>query len=193
MTKEQLLELGLTEEQTDKVLESLDGNFVTKSRFNELNDTKKQLEKDIAARDAQLEALKNSAGDAETMKQTIMELQTQNAKDKAEYEAKIKQLRIDNAIEKALSEAKAKNIKAVRALLDLEKAELDGETIKGLDEQIKKLKDGVDTGFLFDAKQEPQKPKLKGFKPAEKADKTPSDTAPESLADAVKLHFETKE
>ena len=37
MTKENLLEWGLTEEQANKVMEGLNGSFVTKSRFNEVN------------------------------------------------------------------------------------------------------------------------------------------------------------
>ena len=35
MTKEKLLEWGLTEEQATKVMEGLNGSFVTKARFNE--------------------------------------------------------------------------------------------------------------------------------------------------------------
>lgn len=37
MTKEKLLEWGLTEEQAAKVMEGLNGSFVTKARFNEVN------------------------------------------------------------------------------------------------------------------------------------------------------------
>ena len=37
MTKEKLLEWGLTEEQATKVMEGLNGSFVTKARFNEVN------------------------------------------------------------------------------------------------------------------------------------------------------------
>ena len=35
MTKEKLLEWGLTEEQATKVMEGLNGSFVTKARFND--------------------------------------------------------------------------------------------------------------------------------------------------------------
>ena len=37
MTKEKLMEWGLTEEQANKVMEGLNGSFVTKARFNEIN------------------------------------------------------------------------------------------------------------------------------------------------------------
>ena len=40
MNKEDLIAMGLTEEQAKKVMDSLDGNFVTKARFNEIRKTK---------------------------------------------------------------------------------------------------------------------------------------------------------
>ena len=153
MKKEDLVKLGLDEATAQKVAdasnEELKG-FIPKTRFDEVNESKKQLEKDIAARDTQLETLKNSTGDVEAMKKSITDLQTQNTTEKANYEAQLKKLQVDNAVEKALIGAKAKNVKAVKALLDLEKAELEGDAIKGLDEQLKKLQEGEDSKFLFD-------------------------------------------
>lgn len=196
MKKEDLIKLGLDEETAQKVAdasnEELKG-FIPKSRFDEVNEAKKQLEKDVASRDAQLETLKNSTGDVESMKKQITELQTQNATDKANYEAQLKKLQIENAVEKALIGAKAKNIKAVKALLDLENAELDGETIKGLDEQLKKLQESEDSKFLFDV-QSSNKQQFKGFKPGESGDGKPgAGTQPSSLAEAVKMHFTSNE
>lgn len=61
-------------------------------------------------------------------------------------------MKIDFAVEKALTGAKAKNIKAVKALLELGEAKLDKDgNVKGLDEQIEKLRSGDDTKFLFEA------------------------------------------
>ena len=51
MTKEDLIAMGLTEEQAKKVMESLDGNFVTKTRFNEVNEENKTLKKSVSDRD----------------------------------------------------------------------------------------------------------------------------------------------
>ena len=58
MTKDSLMELGLTEEQAAKVMESLDGSYVTKTRFNEINTELKAAKATIGERDAQLETLK---------------------------------------------------------------------------------------------------------------------------------------
>jgi hypothetical protein len=193
MKKEDFLKLGLTEEQATKAAEAsaeeLKG-FIPKSRFDEVNDTKKKLEEDIKTRDTQLEELKKV--DAAGLQQKITDLQNENKTAKEKFDADLKKLQIDNAVEKALIGAKSKNVKAVKALLDLEKAELDGETIKGLDDQLKKLKEGEDTKFLFDV--ETKQNTFKGVKPGEKTDKTPGSTEqPKTLADAVKAHFESQE
>jgi hypothetical protein len=84
-------------------------------------------------------------------------------KDKT-HAAEIQRMKVDAAIEKALTGSKAKNIRAVRALLDIEKAELaeDG-TVKGLTEQIKKLQTAEDSKFLFDAGG--AKPVIRGAEP----------------------------
>jgi len=188
------LKLGLTEEQAEKAAaasaEELKG-FIPKVRFDEVNDSKKQLEQDIKTRDEQLEALKKI--DVEGLKAQIEKLQGENKAAKEKYETELKQLQIDNAVEKALMGAKAKNIKAVKALLDLEKVELDGDSIKGLDDQLKKLQESEDSKFLFDAETKPNNPKFKGIKPGEKKDGSPGNEAPTSLADAVKMHFQSNE
>lgn len=152
MNKEQLIALGLTEEQAEKVLsantEQLKG-FIPKSRFDEVNNAKKQLEKDIAERDNQLETLKNSTSDIETLKTTIANLQNDNKAAKEQYDAEIAKIKLDNAIETALLNANAVNIKAAKALLDMEKVKLDGETLVGVNDQLEALKKAEDSKMLF--------------------------------------------
>lgn len=194
MKKEDFLKLGFTEEQAEKAAEAsaeeLKG-FIPKARFDEVNNSKKQLEADIKTRDEQLEALK--AVDAEGLKAEIEKLQGENKTAKEKYEADLKKIQIDNAVEKALMGAKAKNIKAVKALLDLEKAELDGETIKGLDDQLKKLQEGEDSKFLFEATDTKNQNIFKGIKPGEKKDGTPGQGTSTTLADALKAHYSNNE
>lgn len=177
MKKEDFLKLGLTEEQATKAAEAsaeeLKG-FIPKARFDEVNESKKQLEKDVAARDTQLEALKKV--DAEGLKAEIEKLQNENKAAKEKFDGDLKRLQINNAVEKALLGAKAKNIKAVKALLDLESAEFDGETVKGLADQLKKLQEGEDSKFLFDLQANNQQ--FKGIKPSESGDKTPNGNNP---------------
>lgn len=193
MTKEQLIAMGLTEEQATKVMASLDGSYIPKSRFDEVNERKNQLEKDVASRDKQIEDLKKV--DAEGLKAEIEKLQGENKAAKEKFESDMKQLQINGAVERALTTAKAKNLVAVKALLAdfITKAELDGENVKGLDDEVKKLVEGEDTKFLFDADTTQNKQtQFKGIKPGDKSDQTPDDNKPTSLADAVKIHFESQ-
>ena len=152
MNKEQLIALGLTEEQTEKVLsvntEQLKG-FIPKSRFDEVNNAKKQLEKDIEERDNQLETLKNSTSDIETLKTTIANLQNDNKVAKEQYDTEIAKIKLDNAVETALLNANAVNVKAAKALLDMEKVKLDGETLVGVNDQLEILKKAEDSKMLF--------------------------------------------
>lgn len=166
MKKEDLIAMGLTDEQATKVLASLDGNYVPKTRFNEVNEENKTLKKSVSDRDKQLEDLKKSSGDNADLQKQIADLQKANADQVKAHETELKQLKVDNAVEQALTGAKAKNIKAVKVLLDLEGVKLaDDGSILGLKEQIEKLTAGDDTKFLFDAADTTQQQTFKGFQP----------------------------
>jgi hypothetical protein len=162
MNKEDLIAMGLTEEQAKKVMDSLDGNYVTKTRFNEVNEENKTLKKSVSDRDKQLEDLKKSSGDNEELKKQIETLQQENANQKKAHEAEMTQLRLDNAIDAALTAAGAKNIKAVRALLDTSKVKVgeDGK-LTGFDDLLSAIQKS--DSYLFAEKQ--QKQNFKGFQP----------------------------
>lgn len=151
MNKQKLIDLGISEEQANDVLElhneTLDGNYVTKSRFNEVNDEVKQLNEQLEQRDTQLEELRKV--DVEKLQETITKLETENKEQKEKYERQRKQDRINSAVELALTQEKARNQKAAKALLDLENVELDEDgNVKGLDEQIEAIKES--DAYLFD-------------------------------------------
>ena len=189
MEKEKLIELGLTEEQAEKVLsanaEQLKG-FIPKSRFDEVNNTKKQLEKDLKDRDAQLENLKNSSGDVETMKQTIENLQRDNKAAKDNFEAELAKFKLESAIDTALLSSNAVNTKAVKALLDMGKIKLDGEVLIGINEQIEALKTAEDSKMMFKvAESKPKEPNFSGVKPGEGNTGTEGANQTKSLADAI--------
>lgn len=145
MTKEQLMEMGLSEELAEKVLaahkEELKG-YIPKARFDEVNDAKKELENQLKDRDKQLKDLQDKVKGNEELEKTIKELQENNKKAIADYEAKIKNITLDNAIKLALKEHKAKYEELLLSKFDREKLAIkeDG-TIEGLEEQIKALKE----------------------------------------------------
>ena len=158
MKKEQLLELGLTDEQVDKVLalhkEVLTG-FIPKARFDEVNETKKELEQQIQERDEQLKELQKKAKGNEELEKRIQELQETNKATKEQYEAKIREMTINAAIQSKLTDAKDPELlltKFDRSKLSIAE---DG-TVLGIDEQLTTLKEQYKDLF---------KPDLKGREP----------------------------
>ena len=158
MTKEQLIEMGLTEEQADKVLaahkEVLAG-FIPKARFDEVNETKKDLEQQIQERDNQLKDLQGKVKGNEELEKTIKELQEANKATKEQYEDKIKDMTITAAIQSKLTDAKYPDLlltKFDRSKLSIAE---DG-TVLGIDEQLTALKEQYKDLF---------KPDLKGREP----------------------------
>lgn len=172
MKKDEFVKLGVDEDLAKKLesasQEELKG-YIPKSRFDEVNKEKKQLEADVKDRDTQLEKLKNSEGDLDALKKQITDLQAENKKNNDAHKAEIRQLKIDNAVNTALVEAKAKNTTAVKALLkDLDKAVLNEDgTVKGLADQIAALQKSDD--YLFETKDSKGK-QMKGAKPGEGKD-----------------------
>lgn len=154
MKKEDLIAMGLTEEQAKKVMESLDGSFVTKDWFNEVNEENKTLKQSVADRDKQLETLKKSVGDNEDLQKQIKDLQDANKAEAEKHAEEMKNLRLTNAIKLAVA-GKVHDEEMAAALFDRTKLVLteDGK-VAGLEEQLKAIKESK--AFLF--KPENQKP-----------------------------------
>ena len=164
MKKEDLIAMGLTEEQATKVMGSLDGDFVTKTRFNEVNEELKTAKKSISDRDKQLEDLKKSTGDNAALTQQIADLQKANADQQKAHDEELAALKFNNALDLALTGAKVKNVKAVRAMLDDTKIKLgDDGKLTGFDEQIEALKKS--DGYMFDVQTGQQQ--FQGFQPGQ--------------------------
>lgn len=172
MNKEQLIALGLTEEQADKVIEGF-GQMIPKSRFDEINEAKKQLEQQIKDRDNQLKELQKKAEGNEELSKQIQELQEANKQAKTQYEQQLKDLQVSSAIKLALA-GKAHDADLVAGLIDKSKIELgeDGKITKGLEEQIQSLRESK--SFLFVPEQKPNKPKFSGVIPSENPNGTES-------------------
>lgn len=188
MKKENLIKLGLSEELAVKVEAAFNETvklYVPKAKLDEEIKEKNTLTETLKERDKQLEKLKSTTGDAENLKKTIEDLQKANKEKDDTHAAEIKTLKLNSAVDTALNGAKAKNLKAVKALLDLEKAELaeDG-TVKGLAEQIKKLTESEDSKFMFDSAPN-NKPKIKGAVPGESGNEEP-----DTNVDITKMSYE---
>lgn len=172
MKKEEIIALGVDVEIAQKIVdmasEEIKGAYVPKTRFDEVNEAKKNAEALVKERDGQLEALKESAGDSEKLKQQIADLQEANKNAAKEYESNIKQMKIDNAVEKAILDANGKNSIAIKALMAdfLKDAKLSEDgTVKGLSDKLDALSKAEDSSFLFGS----SVPDIKGFNPANNA------------------------
>lgn len=191
MKKEDFIKLGFTEEQaikaTEASAEELKG-YIPKSRFDEVNESKKQLETDVKTRDKQLEELKKV--DAEGLKTKIEELQGENKANKDQYEKDLKRLRRDSIDNELLTAAKAKNNKAVKALLETIDDTLDDGAYKTLrSEQVKKLAEGEDNKFLFNTEDSSGGGNnFTGIKPGEGKDQN-SGGESTTLAGALQAHY----
>ena len=154
MKKEELMKLeGMTEELATKIAEmsadELKGT-IPKTRFDEVIAERDNAKKDRDDVVKQLGALQKETGDVQSLKDKIQELQDNAKETEKTHAAELHTLKVNNAVDNALIAEKALNIKAVKALLNLEKPEFDENgTVKGLAEQIKALKTADDSKFLF--------------------------------------------
>lgn len=153
MNREELKELGLSDEQIDKVMTS-HGKVVnsTKEELTTVTTDRDGLKEQLTERDAQLETL--SKVDAEGLQAEIDRLKGENETTATEYQEKLDKQAFDFNLEKALTGAKVRNPKAVKALLDTEKIKLDGDKLLNLDDQIKALQES--DAYLFETEDDPE-------------------------------------
>lgn len=160
-----LKELGLTQEQIDKIMAE-NGKDVNKAKgdTDALNTKITDLESQLTDRDNQLKGLKSQVKDNEALTAKITELEEANKTAATEHQNKMNAIQKNHAVENGIRDAKAKNVKAVMALLDMEKISYADGKLTGFTEQIDALQKAEDTNFLFVAEQQ-NPPTPTGTKP----------------------------
>ena len=185
MNTEFLKGLGITDQDVINAIFAENGKDVNKAKGDSEQLTSKvtALEEQLAERDEQLEKLKESAKDNEKLQKKLDELQDENKATAQKYAEQLSALEKTHAIETAIRDAKPRNLKAVQALLDMDKISYVNGKLEGLESQLKGLLEGEDTKFLFE---ETSAPKPSGAKP-NNPDGLPNggDDAPKDLASAV--------
>ncbi|WP_434290913.1 phage scaffolding protein [Clostridium botulinum] len=146
--------------------------YIIKDKFDTLNEQLKTANNTITTLkkdNKENESLQTKVGDYET-----------KVKD---YEKKIQDMQFNYALEGALKSANVRNTKAVKALLNLEGIKLEGESLRGLNEQIEAIKKS--DSYLFT---EEQKPQFSGIKPTDNSikDPVPKDTSKMSYTELCK-------
>lgn len=195
MNKEEFVAIGIDGKLAKKAAEQSKkelSNYVPKERFDEVNEAKKQLEESSKEHEAQMEALKQAAGDNDGLRKQISELQEQNKRKDTEYEEKLKDLRITNAIKLAVS-GSAQDSDLVAGLIDKGKLILgeDG-TVTGLDEQVKALKEKK--AFLFKEQKEPQAESKPGIRVGaiQKGESSEKQGGSFTMKDAIAARIQTQ-
>ena len=171
MKKEELMKLdGMTDTLAAAVLNLAKADtegMIPKARLDEVIAERDNARKEHADVLKELGALQKETGDAADLRDKIKSLEDAAKENQKKHDTEIHNLKVDNAVNSALLGSGALNVKAAKALLNLDKAELaeDG-TVKGLADQIKALQTAEDSKFLFGS----STPKLKGAKAGEGGD-----------------------
>lgn len=160
MKREDLKKLGLEDEAIESVMK-LHGQTVNglQEQVTALQASEANLKSQNEKHEKDLKTLQKDNDDNETLKQTIKDLQKQNADAKAGYEQQLVGMQRDSAIEKALATSGAKNTKAVKALLDADKIVFKDGELSGLAEQLEAYKQS--DPYMFDLGKKPE-----GYEPA---------------------------
>ena len=135
--------------------------FIPKTRFDEVNNEKKELKSLLGQRDSQINELQTKFKSNEDLAKELENYKTLNSKAEQEFQTKLQQVKFDYELNQALARANVRNTKAVKALLELDKVKLENDTLVGLDEQLKALQDKET--YLF-APKEPTVPTQAGVK-----------------------------
>ncbi|MFU0785061.1 MAG: capsid protein [Enterococcus gilvus] len=150
MKREELKELGLTDEQIGSVM-ALHGVTVNElnSKVSTAEQQATQYQEQLDKNQSELDDFKAKSKGNEDLEQQVTDLQTRLDQNKTDSEQQIADIKKSSAIDLALMQAGAKNIKAAKALLDGESLELAEDGLKGLDDQLAALKES--DGYLFDS------------------------------------------
>ena len=155
--KDKLIKLGLTDELAQKVIDNfgdvIDGEYIPKQRFNEVNNELKSAKDTIKEIDTQLEKLQNDNDSNEDLKKQIADLKKANADAAKEAENRLNAERKSNAVKLELS-GKVHNVSVAMSLLKMDDIVMtdDGKVKSGLNEQLKDLQKSDSYLFITDNK-----------------------------------------
>ncbi|NFM46542.1 phage capsid protein [Clostridium botulinum] len=124
------------------------GSFISKTRFDQVNEQAKEYKKQVGERDKQINNLKEEYKDVDGLKEKVEQLELDNKTQKETYEKQLSDIAFNNALEKGLGAFSIKDKKLIMALIDKDKLKVDGDNVIGLKEQIEPLKTSHE--YLFD-------------------------------------------
>lgn len=152
MKREQLKELGLTEEQINSVM-GLHDQTVTELNKNlaAAEQERDRFKEQLDSNQTELDALKESVKGNEELTQQLTDLQNKFNEAEKDAQKKLAEQQKDFAIKLALKEVNARDEDIVLQLLNKEAIKVTDEGLEGLKEQLDALKENKN--FLFQEKE----------------------------------------
>lgn len=151
MNTEFLKSLGITEQHIIDAIFAENGRDVNKAKgdYNELKSQLANAKSELDKVNKELETIKADTSDYADMKNKVSEFENEKSKINAEWETKLNDMYKKNAVEAVVRDAKGRNLKAVMALMDMDKITYEDGELKGAKEQIEALAASEETKFLF--------------------------------------------
>lgn len=157
MRRDFLKGLGIEDKEViDKILDENSSDIgKAKGELQTYKDKVTELETEIRTKEGKITELETKAGKVTELEDKVTQLEADKTKLQGDLDTKVTALQKTHAIENGVRDAKAKNVKAVMALLDLDKITFTEGKLEGLSNQLETLTKGEDTSFLFGAKGNP--------------------------------------
>lgn len=151
MKREFLKSLGIEDKEViDKIMDENSSDIGrAKGELETYKNKVTELETDIKAKATEIETLKKSSGNIDELNAKITQLEADKTKLTTELDTKVNSLQKQHAIENGVRDAKAKNVKAVMALLDMNKINYTDGKLEGLSDQLDALTKDEGSSFLF--------------------------------------------
>lgn len=155
MKREQLRELGLTDEQVNSVV-GLHGQTVTElnSKLATAEQERDRFKEQLDSNQTELDALKESVKGNEELTQQLTDLQNKFNESEKDAQKKLAEQQKDFAIKLALKEANALDEEIVLSQLDKDTIKVVDGKLQGFDEQLKGLQ--KNKSFLFQEAKDPK-------------------------------------
>lgn len=155
MERQFLKGLGISDEAIEKVMAEY-GKDVGRAKddADKLTTERDGLKSQLEEANKTIKGLKDQ--DPDGLFQKVKEWEKKYKDDTDALNAKLLHQILNSRVDMALVSHKAKNVKAVRALLDLEKISMEGDTVKGLDDQLEAV--AKDNPYLFEEMDSNPKP-----------------------------------
>ena len=182
MKRDFLKNLGIEDKELiDKILDENSADIGRAKGELETYKTKvSELENDIKTKDSKIAELEKSVGDTAALNERITQLETDNTNLTNELTTKVNDIQKTHSIENKIRDEKGKNVKAIMALLDMEKITFENNQLAGLDDQLATLKEASDSAMLFGDMASPS-----GTQPSNPPQGGAAQSTPKTFTDAV--------